>query len=510
MQTRRIYNAARCPLQIKFTAIPAATWCWPPACSTDLRAVKQIAGVLLVSAALLASARLSAHEIPSDVRIQAFLQQDAERLRLLVRVPVASTVNDIEWPAKGPLLDLAALSPATLEQAARWIASRVDLFEEDRQLGTPRIAGARVSLPSDTSFDSYEHALEHVTGAPLSVDVDLATSQALVDVMLEYPTASTQSHVSISTRFETAGLRSVTVLRFRTTGTSTGRALPEVERAFQFHGNSGLVRLDPRWFQAASRFVVDGFFHILGGVDHLLFLLCLVIPFRRFAALIVIVTSFTVAHSVTLIASAYDMAPSALWFPPLVETLIAASIVYMALENIVSPALNRRWVITFAFGLVHGFGFSFALRDSLQLAGSHVLTSLLSFNVGVELGQVLVLVLAIPALDAMFRYGVPERIGTIVLSALVAHTGWHWMTERGGRLAQYQYEWPVFDLAFLDLLLRWAIVAVALAAVAWLIFGVRKGAFHENWVRRSLRSGSPGVASDRTDHGAHEHRAQSL
>jgi HupE / UreJ protein len=444
--------------------------------------VKAIAVVLFVSAALLASTRLSAHEIPSDVRIQAFLHQDGSRLRLLVRVPVASTVNEIEWPARGPLLDLASLPASTLEQTARWIAGRVDLFEDDRQLGSPRITGARVSLPSDTSFDSYEKAVAHVIGAPLSATVDLATSQALVDVMLEYPVASAESRVSISTRFETAGLRSVTVLRFRS-GTSTGRALPDaastgralqdgVERAFQFHGDSGVVRLDPRWFQAASRFVVDGFFHILGGVDHLLFLLCLVIPFRRLGALIVIVTSFTVAHSVTLIASAYDMAPSALWFPPLVEMLIAASIVYMALENIVSPALTRRWVVTFAFGLVHGFGFSFALRDSLQLAGSHVLTSLLSFNVGVELGQLVVLAVAVPALDALFRYGVPERIGTIVLSALVAHTGWHWMTERGGRLAQYQFEWPAFDVAFLDLLLRWAMLAVGLAGVAWLIFGV--------------------------------------
>jgi hypothetical protein len=299
--------------------------------------------------------------------------------------------------------------------------------------------------------------------------------------LLEYPLTSAESRLSISTRFETAGLRSVTVLRFRTgAGTSEGRALPGegraqpniVERAFQFHGDSGFVRLDPRWFQAASRFVVDGFFHILGGVDHLLFLLCLVIPFRRFVSLVVIVTSFTVAHSVTLIASAYDMAPSALWFPPLVETLIAASIVYMALENVVSPALKRRWVVTFAFGLVHGFGFSFALRDSLQLAGSHVLTSLLSFNVGVELGQLLVLVVAIPVLNALFRAGVPERMGTIVLSAVVAHTGWHWMTERGSGLSQYRFEWPVLDLAFFDLLLRWAIVAVALAAVAWVIFGV--------------------------------------
>jgi hypothetical protein len=427
-------------------------------------AVKPNAVVLLVSAALLASARLSAHEIPSDVRIQVFLHQDEQRLRLLVRVPVASTVNEVEWPAKGPLLGLASLPHATLEQAAQWIARRIDLFEEGRHLESPRITGARVSLPSDTSFDSYTHAVAHVSGPPLGPEVQLATSQALVDVMLDYDNVQPESRLSISTRFATAGVRSETFVRFL----ARGRA----ERIFQFHGDSGLVRLDPRWFQAAWRFVVDGFFHILGGVDHLLFLLCLVIPFRRLGALIVIVTSFTVAHSVTLIASAYDMAPSALWFPPLVETLIAASIVYMALENIVAPVLTRRWVVTFAFGLVHGFGFSFALRDSLQLAGDHVLTSLLSFNVGVEAGQLLVLVLVIPALDALFRHGVAERMGTIVLSALVAHTGWHWMTERGGRLAHYQFEWPVLDMVFLDLLLRWSMLAVGLAGVAWLIFGV--------------------------------------
>jgi hypothetical protein len=144
----------------------------------------------------------------------------------------------------------------------------------------------------------------------------------------------------------------------------------------------------------------------------------------------------------------------------------------MALENIVSPALRRRWMITFGFGLVHGFGFSFALRDSLQFAGSHLLTSLLSFNVGVEIGQLVVLVLAVPALDLLFRYGVAERIGTIVLSALVAHTGWHWMTERGAALTRFRYEWPVWDAALLAALLQWLMVAVALAGAAWLVFGV--------------------------------------
>ena len=105
----------------------------------------------------------------------------------------------------------------------------------------------------------------------------------------------------------------------------------------------------------------------------------------------------------------------------------------MALENIVSPALRRRWLITFGFGLVHGFGFSFALRDTLQFAGSHLLTSLLSFNVGVELGQLLVLAAGDSgARRCCFATACAERIGTIVLSAIVAHTGWHWMTERGG------------------------------------------------------------------------------
>ena len=128
-------------------------------------------------------------------------------------------------------------------------------------------------------------------------------------------------------------------------------------------------------------------------------------------ALLVVVTAFTVAHSITLIASAYNVAPDALWFPPLVETLIAASIFYMAIENIIGANIERRWVMTFAFGLVHGFGFSFLLRERLQFAGSHLLSSLLAFNVGVEFGQLLVLMVLIPALGFLFTQGGPGADG---------------------------------------------------------------------------------------------------
>jgi hypothetical protein len=132
--------------------------------------------------------------------------------------------------------------------------------------------------------------------------------------------------------------------------------------------------------------------------------------------------------------------------------------------------LNRRWAIAFAFGLIHGFGFSFALRESLQFAGSHLLTSLLAFNVGVELGQLLVLAILVPALNLLFRYVVAEKVGAILLSALVAHTGWHWATERGSALLEFP--WPALDTALLLTSVRMLIVMVAASALAWLIFGV--------------------------------------
>jgi hypothetical protein len=247
-------------------------------------------------------------------------------------------------------------------------------------------------------------------------------------------------------------------------------------RAFAFTGDPGLVRLDPRWHQAALRFVRLGFGHILGGTDHLLFLLCLVIPIRRLKPLVVVITAFTAAHSITLIAAALNAGPNGLWFPPLIETLIAASIVYMALENIVvtatpggSMGLFRipTGAIVFVFGLVHGFGFSFALRESLQFAGSHLLTSLLSFNVGVELGQLVVLAIMVPVLYVLFRFVVAERIGTIILSALVAHTAWHWTGERWSRLRQF--EWVAPDVVTIVTLVRGLMILVAVAAAAWVV-----------------------------------------
>jgi len=246
----------------------------------------------------------------------------------------------------------------------------------------------------------------------------------------EVPVSSQDSAFAILPGLERLGLAVTTVIRFESPG--------GVTRMYQVEGEPELLALDPRWHQAAWRFVVQGFEHILDGADHLLFLFCLVLPFRRsLRSLVVIVTAFTVAHSVTLIGSAYGLAPDALWFTPLIETLIAASIFYMALENIVAPNVRVRWAVAFGFGLVHGFGFSFALSDTLQFAGDHVLTSLLSFNIGVELGQLFVLLLLVPLLNLVFRYVPREQLITVVISVIIAHTAWHWMGDRYAALRQY-------------------------------------------------------------------------
>ena len=412
------------------------------------------------AASLAAAVRPPApHEIPADVIVRAFVKTEAGALHLVVRVPLTS-MRDVDFPVRGPgYVEIGEATPLLADQAKVWIADYVTLYEEEVRLPAPVVTGARISLPSDPSFADYDRAVAHIGAPPLPAATELVLEQAMLDVVLRTPITSPDARFSIDPAWAHLGIRTATVLRFIT---------PEgAERVFQYTGNPGRVRLDPRWHQAFLRFVALGFTHILDGIDHLLFLLCLVIPIRRFWPLVSVVTAFTAAHSITLGASVLGLAPNALWFPPLIEMLIAASIVFMALENIIGKTLRRRWVWAFGFGLVHGFGFSFLLRESLQFAGTHLYTSLLAFNVGVEFGQLFALLFMVPGLALLFRKVMSPRIGAILLSALVAHTAWHWMTERWGVLTAYDFQAPTYDAAFWALVLRWALLALIVGAAAW-------------------------------------------
>jgi hypothetical protein len=155
------------------------------------------------------------------------------------------------------------------------------------------------------------------------------------------------------------------------------------------------------------------------------------------------------------------------WFPPFIEAAIAASIFYMAIENIIGADLGQRWIITGLFGLVHGFGFADMLKEQLQFAGSHLLVSLLSFNVGIEIGQLAVLCVFVPALALLFRGRMAGRMGIIVLSAIIANVAWQWMLERGEVL--WRTPWPQPTGAGLMILARWAVAVVVIVGAAKLI-----------------------------------------
>jgi hypothetical protein len=407
-----------------------------------------------------------AHDIPDEIILHGFIKPEGDRLHFLVRVPLVMLLS-MNLPKRGPgFLDLARIEEP-LQASAVATAKEIELYENGVRL-TPTRAAARVSPPSDRSFATYEGALANIEGPKLPESADVFWNQGFFDAHLEYPIRSPRSDFSLNMRLA-PGLSGRLKL--------IARFLPPdgAPRAYQLHGGAGHVMLDPRWHQAAWVFVKFGFFHILDGGDHLLFLLSLVIPFRRLAwSLLAVITSFTVAHSMTLIASAFELVPAGAWFPPLVETLIATSIVYMALENIVAPDLGRRWLITGAFGLVHGFGFAFALKQDLQFAGSHLMLSLLSFNVGVELGQILVLLVTLPALGLLFPRVLPERLGTVILSALAAHTGWHWMIDRAEALRGVA--WPALDATSATALARWLLGLLLVGGAVWLASRRRRNA----------------------------------
>jgi hypothetical protein len=182
----------------------------------------------------------------------------------------------------------------------------------------------------------------------------------------------------------------------------------------------------PRTQLGVFSFVRMGVEHILTGYDHLVFLFGLILVGGRVRALVGVVTAFTIAHSITLALAALDI-----WSPPsrIVEAGIALSIVYVGVENFFVTNAEHRWRITFPFGLVHGFGFASALRE-VSLARAQIPVALVSFNVGVEVGQLSVMAVLLPVILLCKRRGWLDRRATLVLSAGVVVAGGVWFVQR--------------------------------------------------------------------------------
>jgi hydrogenase/urease accessory protein HupE len=179
------------------------------------------------------------------------------------------------------------------------------------------------------------------------------------------------------------------------------------------------------WWARTWTFLVLGFEHILTGYDHLLFLLGLLVAGRGVRELVAIVTSFTIAHSLTLGVATFGLVN-----PPAraIEAVIALSIAYVGIENLVRREPRGRWKLTFGFGLVHGFGFANVLRE-MQLPREALAASLFTFNAGVEVGQLAVVLIAWPVLRWIQRSAYTTPV-TRWVSAVVTACGLFWFVQR--------------------------------------------------------------------------------
>ena len=388
----------------------------------------------------------------------AFVKVEPDTLHVLIRVPL-DVLRNVQLPVKANEIDLQTSGPA-IDQALRAIRESITISENGIAAPSSSSGMARLSLPSDRSFADYDGAVAHVA-APIAPDTVIYSGQGFFDARLEYRIGSPKSMFAIqSTLAPDLGDSLKLVVQYL--------PLEGTGRQCVITGRPGRVALNPTSYEAARRFFIRGLGHLPGATDYLLLLICLVVPFRSVRGLAPMVIALSAGHSATLIGTAFNLAQVGQVFAPVVDLAIAAAIAYVALENIWGATLDRRWVIAGISGLIYGLGLSYPLRQELQFAGSHPLLSILSFNLGIEIGQLVTLAVVFGSLSLLLRGPVGEWMGIMLISAIIAHTAWHWTLDRGTAL--WQAGWPELDGPSLLILARWgAGVFVAVSAARLIV-----------------------------------------
>ncbi|MEM7171012.1 MAG: HupE/UreJ family protein [Pseudomonadota bacterium] len=234
------------------------------------------------------------------------------------------------------------------------------------------------------------------------VGQEVYVGDTVLDVLLTYPSSGSVYDVTLSSQFD-PGLE-----KQDETANLIIDHFPGSSQVFRITGlMAEPVKISHSPWAAAWTFVVEGVRHILEGTDHVLFVVCLTLGALSLGSLLWLATGFTVGHSVTLAMGFFGLLPTAPWFVPGVETGIALSIIYMAVLALAQKESRFTIIVTAFLGLLHGMGFSFVLREILQVDGPDVWQSLLAFNVGVEVGQVLIILVLWPVFY-LVRTGRPK------------------------------------------------------------------------------------------------------
>src|SRR5439155_409261 len=230
---------------------------------------RALAGALLF---LRTQAALRAHDVPEGIDIQSYVKVQGSNLQVVLRVPLLA-ITDTNLPKDGTgYLAMPYLDPA-LGEAANQISTGILFLENDERLQQFGMASARISLPSDKSFDSYDAAVAHVRGPKLPDSTQLYYNQGYLDLELLYPIQSWSGEFGVQVLLS-RGLANRTV-------TFVNYVRPDGRiSAFRLVDQTGIVHLDPSWIQAVRVFVADGFFRFLDSLDHLLFLIVLALSFN--------------------------------------------------------------------------------------------------------------------------------------------------------------------------------------------------------------------------------------
>jgi hydrogenase/urease accessory protein HupE len=361
------------------------------------RTLHAVAGAMLLVLAIGAAAPATAHQVNiSTARVEL-------RPQRVVAVEVAMKGSDVDRVAGTHVFDEskglvdAAKVAASAAQIAAYVGANVAVTGAD---GTPCIAG----VPQVTADE--DGVITRNTFSCVKVAGDLVYHSTVL-------TASNSS------------ARQVVLI-------GSG---PDAAQALLDNTNTTLTLSvpPPSLLSVMQRYIITGIEHIFLGYDHIAFLIAIVLWARRLLPVIKIVTAFTIAHSITLSLAALQIVviPSTI-----VEPAIAASIVFVAVENFFSRDVDGRWKVTFAFGLIHGFGFASALQE-FGLPAHAVVPALAAFNIGVEIGQVAIVSIVVPVLVVLDRLFAADRTKPVraaalvyALSALITVLGSYWFLTR--------------------------------------------------------------------------------
>ena len=240
-------------------------------------------------------------------------------------------------------------------------------------------------------------------------------------------------------------------------------------RSLVFDGNPGTIYLAPQWTDAGRQFMDRGSRFVRTTAPLLLFLFCLVLPFRRYHAAIPPVVAFVAMLVVGLLAAMLGLRSDAVWFQPLLAVLEVVAILLAAFANIANQVTpRRRTLFACCAGLVFGWSSAPALETALQFGVSHALVSVLAFCTGTVVTLIAAAALVVPVMSYFFARARTERIERVIVSALAADTAWGWLTDRWTQLAKIPFA-VVFETGAAALVLRVLAGLVLFAGALWFL-----------------------------------------